>query len=237
MLRRLGLTVHALARDTGRLAALAQETGCLPHVVDIADRAALASRFGGMEIDVLVNNAGQNRRGNLLDNSAEDVDALIDVNLRGVLQLTRLLLPGMAARNLGHVVNVSSVAGHHAFSSGNTTYHATKAAIHSLSQQLRCDLFGSRVRVTEISPARVETEIYTRPLGSSEEAQKRFFGDYEALLPQDIADAIEFCLLAPARVDISLLEIMPTMQVIGGWRFARKDGENESDGGLQVERL
>jgi NADP-dependent 3-hydroxy acid dehydrogenase YdfG len=237
MLRALDVTVHALARDADRLAALAQETGCLPHAVDITDRTALAEQFGGMEVDILVNNAGQTRRGNLLDNSADDVDALIDVNLRGVLQLTRLVLPGMVARNLGHVVNISSVAGHHAFSTGNTTYHATKAAIHSLSQQLRCDLYGSRVRVTEISPARVETEIYARPLADGQEAHKRFFSDYEALLPEDIAAAIDFCLRAPARMDVSLMEIMPTMQVIGGWRFARKSGEGESDGGLQVNRL
>jgi NADP-dependent 3-hydroxy acid dehydrogenase YdfG len=221
-LSREGLEVHAVARDAGRLATLAEETGCVPHALSVGDLEAVTALARSVEFDVLINNAGQSRQGNILDNSAEDVDALVDINLRAVLHLTRLVLPGMVARDRGHIVNISSIAGHYAFAGGNTMYHATKAGIHSLSQQLRCNLFGSRVRVTEISPARVETEVFGRLLGDLAEAKRRFFDEYESLQPQDIANTIAFALDAPSRMNVTFLEVMPTMQVVGGLNFAKK---------------
>src|SRR5258705_2525067 len=161
-----GLEVHAVARAADRLATLSAETGCRVHAVDVSDPDALTALAKAAEFDVLVNNAGQSRRGNILDTTPEDVDTLIDVNLRAVLHLTRLIAPGMGSRDRGHIVNVSSIAGHYAFGENATTfnssvaYHATKAGIHSLSLQLRVDLYGTKVRVTEISPGRVATGIF-----------------------------------------------------------------------------
>jgi NADP-dependent 3-hydroxy acid dehydrogenase YdfG len=152
-----GLEVYAVARDAARLSALSAETGCRPCAVDISNLDALAALAKSAEFDVLVNNAGQSRRGNIPDTAPDDVDTLVDVNLRAILHLTRLIAPGMAMRNCDHVINVSSIAGHYAFGENATTfnssvaYHATKAGVHSLSQQLRVDLYGSRVRVTEVS--------------------------------------------------------------------------------------
>lgn len=217
-----GLQVHAVARDAARLSALAAETGCQPCAVDISDLDALAAVAKSAEFDVLVNNAGQSRRGNILDTTPEDIDALIDVNLRAVLHLTHLVVPGMASRDRGHVVNISSIAGHYAFAGGNTVYHATKAGIHSLSQQLRVDLYGTRVRVTEISPARVETEVFGRLLGDLAEAKRRFFDDYDALQPEDIANSIAFAIGSPARMNVAFMEVLPTQQVVGGLNFAQK---------------
>ncbi len=220
-LRKEGLEVHALARDAQRLKELADETGCLPHALDVSsvdDITALASELA---IDVLVNNAGQSRQGDILNTSAADVDSLIDVNLRGVLHLTRLFVPGMLERNRGHVVNITSIAAHYAFPGGNTVYHATKAGVHALSKQLRTHLYGSRVRVTEISPARVETEVFARLLGDPDEAHKRFYEGYEALQPEDIADSIAFAVGSPARMNVSFMEVLPTMQVVGGLNFAK----------------
>jgi NADP-dependent 3-hydroxy acid dehydrogenase YdfG len=202
-----GLEVHAVARDAERLAALSAESGCRVHAVDVSDLDALTALAKSAEFDVLVNNAGQSRRGNILDTTPEDVDALIDVNLRAVLQLTRLIVPGMASRDRGHVVNISSIAGHYAFGGGNTVYHATKAGIHSLSQQLRVDLYGTRVRVTEVSPARVETEVFGRLLGDLAEAKRRFFDDYDALQPEDIANSIAFAVGSPARMNVAFMEV------------------------------
>jgi len=136
-LRAEGLEVHAMARDADRLAALATATGCVPHALDVRATAEIAELAGTLEVDVLVNNAGQSRQGDILSNSADDVDQLIDVNLRAILHLARLFVPGMVARNRGHIVTISSIAGHYAFPGGNTVYHATKAGVHSLSQQLR----------------------------------------------------------------------------------------------------
>src|SRR6202000_405658 len=128
---------------------------------------------GTLAIDVLVNNAGQSRNGDILNTTAADVDGLGDINLRAVLYITRLFVPGMVARNRGHVVNISSIAAHNAFPGGNTVYHATKAGVHSLCQQLRIHLYGTAVRVTELSPARVETEVFGRLLGDHAEAKRR----------------------------------------------------------------
>ncbi|EHH68912.1 putative short-chain type dehydrogenase/reductase y4eK [Gluconobacter morbifer G707] len=217
-----GIKVHALARDAKRLEDLAKETGCVPHAVSVSDQAGLEALLSGLEIDVLVNNAGQSRTGNITKTTPEDIDALVDVNLRAVLQLTRLVVAGMIERDRGHIVNISSIAGHYAFAGGNTVYHATKAGVHSLSQQLRCDLFGRHIRVTEVSPARVETEVFGRLIGDMAEAKKRFFDEYESLLPEDIANSVAFAVLAPQRMNVSFMEVLPTMQVVGGLNFAKK---------------
>lgn len=219
---REGLTVHALARDMGRLEALTQETGCVPHAMSVGDLDAITALAGSLAIDVLINNAGQSRGGDILSASAEDVDDLVDINLRAVLHMTRLFVPGMAARNRGHVVNITSIAAHNAFPGGNTMYHATKSGVHSLCQQLRIHLYGTAVRVTELSPARVETEVFGRLLGDQAEAKRRFFDNYEALQPCDIANSIAFVVGAPPRMDVTFMEVMPTMQVLGGLRFAEK---------------
>ncbi|MEE7547531.1 SDR family NAD(P)-dependent oxidoreductase, partial [Xanthomonas sp. Kuri4-1] len=105
-----GLQVHALARNAQQLDALAARTGCTPHAIDVTDLDAITRLVRQAEFDVLVNNAGVDRPGSLLAADAEGIDLLIDVNLRAVLQLCRLVLPGMVARNRGHIVNISSIA-------------------------------------------------------------------------------------------------------------------------------
>jgi NADP-dependent 3-hydroxy acid dehydrogenase YdfG len=216
-----GLEVHAVSRNAARLDELAARTGCVPHAVDITDTAALTDLCAGLEIDVLVNNAGVSRQGTILDADAFAVDEQIAVNIAGVLHLVRLILPGMVERDLGHVVNVSSIAGVYNFG-GNTIYHATKAAVHTLSRQLRVDAFGRRIRVTEICPGRVETEIFGRLLGDMEEAQRRFYDGYESLKPADVSDAIEYAIGTPRHVNIGHIEIVPTFQVPGGLEFERR---------------
>lgn len=221
-----GLTVHAVARDRARLDALASETGAIPHALDLTDTDALEREFAGLEIDVLVNNAGVSRPGNILGATREDLDDMVDVNLRAVLQLTRILLPGMVERDLGHIVNTSSIAGLYNFY-GHTAYHATKAAVHQLSRQLRNDTVGRRIRVTEICPGRVETEIFGRNLGGSPEAMQEawatYYEGYESLTTKDIVDTIDFAIAAPRHVNLGLIEIMPTFQVPGGLTFDRRN--------------
>jgi len=223
-LRAKGLEVHAIARDGAKLEALAQRTGAIPHAIDLGDTAALEAELGGLEIDVLANIAGVSRMGNVLDSSREDIDALVDINLTAVLHLVRILLPGMIERDRGHIVNISSIAGHYNFF-GHTAYHAAKAAVHQLSRQIRNDTLGKRIRVTEISPGRVETEIFGRNLGGSPEAlaeaHATYFEGYEALQTDDVANAIEFALDSPPHMNVGLIEVMPTFQVPGGLTFDR----------------
>lgn len=217
---REGLKVHALARSADKLAALHERTGCEVHPVDVADLEALTKTLAGLDVDILVNNAGVDRPGSILAADAEGIDALIDVNLRAVLHLTRLLVPGMVIRDRGHVINISSIAGAYNFG-GNTTYHATKAAVSMLSRNLRIDVFGKRVRVTEICPGRVATDIFAHVHGDPEASHKKYIEGYELPLAGDIADAIAFAISAPIAMNIGHMEITPTLQVPGGLQTAR----------------
>jgi NADP-dependent 3-hydroxy acid dehydrogenase YdfG len=224
---REGLEVHALARSERALADLTKRTGCVAHVLDVTDVAGITSLSNSVPFDILVNNAGVDRPRGLLKAEPADIDALVDVNLRAVLHLCRLIVPGMVARDCGHVINISSIAGAYNFG-GNSTYHATKAAVSMLSNQLRVDCFGKRVRVTEICPGRVATDIFTHVHGDSPEVHERFIRGFELPEAKDIADAIAFAVAAPIAVNIGHMEITPTLQVMGGLQTARPEPATKS---------
>ncbi len=215
-----GLRVHAIARNAAALDELAERTGAVPHAVDVTDTAALTEAVAGLPIDVLVNNAGVSRSGNILSADEWAIDEQLAVNVGAVLHLLRLVMPGMVERDRGHIFNVSSIAAVHNIP-GNTIYHATKAAVHKATRQLRMDAFGKRVRVTEIRPGRVETEIFGRLTGDMEQAYRDFYAEYDSLQPSDIADAIEYAIGTPVHVNVSSIEILPTFQVVGGIDFHR----------------
>jgi NADP-dependent 3-hydroxy acid dehydrogenase YdfG len=219
---REGIQVHALARSADALRDLADCTGCIPHVLDVTDLDGITRLSRQVAFDILVNNAGVDRPGSILQSDAEGIDLLVDVNLRAVLHLTRLIVPGMAERNRGHIVNISSIAASYHFG-GNSTYHATKAAVHMLSRQLRIDLYGKLVRVTEICPGRVATDIFAHVHGASKETQERFVEGFALPQASDIADAIAFAISAPVAVNIGHIEIMPTLQVPGGLSTMRSE--------------
>jgi NADP-dependent 3-hydroxy acid dehydrogenase YdfG len=221
-LRAEGLEVHALARSKDSLLALAEETGCVAHALDVTDLEAITRLAQQVPFDILVNNAGVDRPRRFLQARADDVDLLIDVNLRAVLHLCRLVVPGMVERDRGHVVNISSIAGAYNFN-GNSIYHATKAAVSMLSRQLRIDVFGKRVRVTEICPGRVATDIFAHVHGDSEETYERFVEGFELPKAEDIAEAIAFAIAAPIAVNVGHMEITPTLQVPGGLSTARPE--------------
>ena len=221
-LRAEGLQVHALARSAKALGQLAERTGCIAHAIDVTDLAAVTRLAQEVEFDVLVNNAGVDRPGSILNADAQGIDLLLDVNLRAVLHLCRLVVPGMVARDRGHVVNISSIAGAYNFG-GNSTYHATKAAVSMLSRQLRIDCFGKRVRVTEICPGRVATDIFAHVHGDSDEIRARFIDGFELPQAADIADAIAFAIAAPIAVNVGHMEITPTLQVPGGLSTTRPE--------------
>lgn len=217
-----GLQVHALARSEGSLHELAERTGCIAHVLDVTDLAGVTRLTQQVPFDILVNNAGVDRPRGILKATAEDIDLLVDVNLRAVLQLCRLVVPGMVERDRGHVINISSIAGAYNFG-GNSTYHATKAAVSMLSRQLRIDAFGKRVRVTEICPGRVATDIFAHVHGDSKETRERFVEGFELPQASDIADAIAFAIAAPIAVNVGHIEITPTLQVPGGLSTAKRE--------------
>ena len=216
-----GAKIVAAARRGERLNTLAQELGAdkvHPLILDIRDRAAVARAVselpaGFAEIDVLVNNAGlalglePAQRADL-----DDWDRMVDTNVKGLIYLTRAVLPGMVARGRGHIVNISSTAGAWPYPGGNV-YGASKAFVQQFSRNLRADLLGTPVRVTDIAPGMV---------AGTEFAQVRFHGDrnraekvYEGAAPlssDDIADAVHWAATRPSRVNINAIEVMPVCQ-------------------------
>lgn len=223
-----GLEVHAVARNGELLRKLAERTGCITHVIDVTDRAALVDLTKRIPFDILVNNAGVDRPKKFLEAEDGDIDLLVDVNLRAVLHLCRMVVPGMVERDRGHVINISSIAGAYNFG-GNSSYHATKAGVSMLSNQLRIDAFGKRVRVTEICPGRVATDIFAHVHGDSPKIRERFIDGFELPEAKDIADAIAFAIAAPVAVNIGHMEITPTLQVMGGLQTAKPQSSKQGD--------
>jgi NADP-dependent 3-hydroxy acid dehydrogenase YdfG len=221
-LRISGLEVYAVARSADDLVSLAQETGCRPLALDVSHRDAVLSALGALDADILINNASASVHSTASWQAApDDIDALLDVNLRGALNCLAAVVPGMKARGLGHLVNLGSMAATWAFP-GMPVYAMTKAALHSLSQTLRLDLHGSGVRVSEIAPGRVETGAHLALLEDREEGRRRFYDGFECLQAVDVAEAIMFVLGAPQRMDVSFMEIVPTDQSYGGSQFHRR---------------
>jgi serine 3-dehydrogenase len=162
-------------------------------------------------ISVVINNAGLAKGIDpLQDGKIEDWDAMIDTNVKGLLYVTRALLPGMIARKDGHIVNVGSVAGHWAYPKGGV-YCASKFAVHALTQGLRMDLHGTGIRVSELSPGMVETEFSQVRLGDADKAKELYQG-FEPLTPTDVAEAALWCVQRPKRVNIQEIVLFPTAQ-------------------------
>lgn len=215
-LRAEGLAVTAAARRADRLEALARETGATPLALDLRDTDALYAALEPLEVDVLVNNAGLGRgMDDFLAAGRGDIDLTVETNVTAFLHTLRAVLPGMRDRKRGHVVNIGSVAGLYAIRS--PIYGASKGAVRRASQNLRMDLAGSGIRVTEICPGRVVTEFLASAAG--EEEARRTYGAFDELQPQDIADAIVYAVGAPWRVNVSTIEIVPTEQAFGGLRI------------------
>lgn len=217
-LRARGLTVHAMARRRERLAALAEETGCVAHVLDVRETTRVLEVISDLDADIAVNNAGLGRGfGHLHEARLEDIDTTIDTNVRGAIHVLRACLPGMLSRNRGHIVNMSSVAGLYPLVS--PVYGATKSAVHRLSQNLRLELAGSRVRVTEICPGRVSTEFFDAAIDDPDKRAAVKETGIDELTAEDIADAVIYALDAPWRVNVSLIELQPTEQIFGGMKI------------------
>jgi 3-hydroxy acid dehydrogenase/malonic semialdehyde reductase len=188
-------------------------------VLDVRDTARLHAEIGTIEADILINNAGLGRGfSEIFRVDPEDIDATIDTNVRAALHVVRAVLPGMVQRKRGHVVNIGSVAGLYPIKS--SVYGASKGAVHLLSQNLRVELAGSGVRVTEICPGRVSTEFFDVAIDDPVARDKFTDTGIHALTARDIADAIIYALDAPAHVNVNLIELQPTEQIFGGMKFA-----------------
>jgi 3-hydroxy acid dehydrogenase/malonic semialdehyde reductase len=152
--------------------------------------------------------------------SLDEWETMIDTNVKGLVYCTRALLPGMVARDAGHVINLGSAAGSHPYPGGNV-YGATKAFVHQLSLNLRADLVGTRVRVTSVEPGMVETRFsVTRFRGDQAKADAVYAG-MTPLSAEDVAEIVLFCADRPPHVNVNRIEIMPTQQAFGPFAVAR----------------
>ncbi len=225
-----GYKVIGTGRRAERLAALADELGeqFLPLAFDVQDKAATRAAIAALpaewsEVDLLVNNAGL-ALGLEPAHKAEleDWEQMIATNISGLTLLTRLLLPGMVARNRGHVINIGSIAGTYPYPGGNV-YGATKAFVKQFSLNLRADLAGTAIRVTNVEPGLC---------GGTEFSNVRFHGDdakaasvyqgVEAIQPEDIANTVLWVSQQPAHVNINSIEIMPVAQTFGPLNISRR---------------
>jgi NADP-dependent 3-hydroxy acid dehydrogenase YdfG len=217
-----GAGLILVARRGDRLENLAGElraTGVrvTTRALDVRDAPAVQEAIEALpqewaSIDILVNNAGLSR--DLTPVHEGDPGAwreMIETNVLGLLHLTRAVLPGMVLRRRGHVVNLGSVAGREAYPGGNV-YCATKSAVRMLNRGLRLDLAGGPVRVTTVDPGMVETEFSLVRFRGDEERASSVYRGMSPLRPEDVAEAILWCLTRPPHVNVEEIVLWPTDQ-------------------------
>lgn len=226
-----GHQVIGTARRTDRLDALKQELGdnFYPLAFDITDKAAMNAALDGLPtawqtIDLLVNNAGLALGLKpAYEANIDDWEKMIETNVKGLVRITRKVLPGMVVRNHGHIINLASTAGNYPYY-GSNVYGSTKAFVKQFSLNLRADLIGKKVRVSNIEPG---------VIGGTEFSNVRFHGDdakaatvyegFENMTPDDIAEIIVWVAEQPERVNINRIEIMPVAQTFAGLTVAKTE--------------
>ncbi|HAA17051.1 MAG TPA: NAD(P)-dependent oxidoreductase [Cytophagales bacterium] len=193
--------------------ALSQLTQVKTLVFDVRDREHVFNILKDVgPIDVLINNAG-NAHGlsPLHEGDVDDWEAMMDINVKGLLYVTKAITPGMVARKSGHIVNIGSIAGKEAYPGGNV-YCASKHAVDAINNSLRMELHTYGIRVSAINPGLVETEFSeVRFKGDADRAKKVYQG-FDPLTAQDIAETIAFVISRPAHVNLSDIIIFPTAQ-------------------------
>ncbi len=218
-----GARILMCARRVDRIEKLAKalerehKTAVHTFRLDVRDQPAVDKAVARLPeawraIEVLVNNAGLSRGLDKLPHGlVSDWEEMIDANVKGLLYVTRAVLPGMIERGQGHVINIGSIAGRELYPGGNV-YCATKFAVKALSNAMRLDLSGTPIRVSEVAPGMVETEFsLVRFHGDAERATKVYQG-FTPLRAEDIADAIVWCATRPLHVNVSEMVVMPTAQ-------------------------
>jgi 3-hydroxy acid dehydrogenase / malonic semialdehyde reductase len=169
-----------------------------------------------LDIDLLLNNAGLSRGLEKLHlGELRDWEEMIDTNVKGVLYVTRAVLPGMVARGRGHVVNIGSIAGHEVYT-GGAVYCATKSALDTLTRGLRLDLFGTPIRVSTVDPGAVETDFSLVRFRGDQERASNVYQGYQPLSAADIADTVLYVATRPAHVNVDAVLIKPTAQAAAG---------------------
>jgi 3-hydroxy acid dehydrogenase / malonic semialdehyde reductase len=192
------------------------------HALDVTDRDAVNEYVFGLVAeelvpDILINNAGKAKGfDKLQDGSLDHWDEMIDTNVKGLLYVTRAVLPHMIERDSGHVINIGSIAGRWVYPKG-AVYNATKYAVRALSEAMNIDLLGTKIRVSSVDPGLAETEFSEVRFDGDKERADSVYATTVPLTPDDVADAVLYVANAPEHVDIFNLVLMPTVQRYPGY--------------------
>ena len=208
-------------RRKDKLATLIESLSSLTHVLtlcfDVRNSDDVFQRINSLpeswkNIDVLINNAG-NAHGfsPIYEGLTEDWNAMIDGNVKGVLYLSKAIIPQMIRRKSGHIINISSIAGKETYENG-AVYCASKKAVEALSEGMRLDLSKHLIKVSNVAPGAVETEFSIVRFKGDLDKSTRIYQGYDALKAYDIADLIDYLIHAPKRVNISDVTILPSAQ-------------------------
>ncbi|MRT15371.1 SDR family NAD(P)-dependent oxidoreductase [Vitellibacter sp. q18] len=212
-----GLKLILCGRREDRLKKLSEELSALTEIYtltfDVRNKEKVFSAIASLpkpfsEIDILINNAGNAHGLDPIDEgNSDDWDAMLDINVKGLLYVSKAILPKMLERNSGHIINIGSTAGKEVYPKGNV-YCASKHAVDAINQGMRIDLNGKGIKVGAINPGLVQTEFSeVRFKGDSEKAEKVYQG-YTPLKPEDVADIIWFAVTRPPHVNIADLTVM-----------------------------
>ena len=226
-----GHRVIGCARRLDKLNALAETLGeaFLPVVMDVSDTASIPQIIADLpedfkQIDVLVNNAGLALGTEPAHKaSLDDWMRMTDTNIKGLMALTHAVLPAMVARDNGYIINVGSIAGSWPYFGGNV-YGATKAFVKQFSLNLRADLIGTQVRVTNLEPGNVAGTEFSnvRYHGDDDKAAKVYDG-FKTMTGEDIGDILLWLIESPAHINVNRLEVMPVAQTYNGLTIAKQD--------------
>lgn len=216
-----GINLILCGRRTERLDSLKNELQSQVKVFtlafDVSDRSAVFNAIKSLpekwkNIDILVNNAGNAHGMDTIDKGqVDDWDKMVDINVKGLLYVSRAVIPGMVERKNGHIVNISSIAGKETYAKG-TVYCASKSAVESISQGMRLELVPKGIKVTNIAPGAVETEFSVVRFKGDEERAGKVYQGFDPLLAEDIARSITFCVTQPAHVQIADMTIFASAQ-------------------------
>ncbi|MFH1701320.1 MAG: SDR family oxidoreductase [Candidatus Zixiibacteriota bacterium] len=192
-------------------------TDCHFFALDVRNQVEVEDKINSLSkqwryIDILVNNAGLSRGlSKLHEAELLDWEEMIDTNIKGLLYVSRAIIPGMVERNSGHIINIGSIAGHEVYPGGNV-YCATKHAVDAITKGMQIDLVDTPIRVSTVDPGLVETEFSTVRFRGDAERAKKVYQGIQVLSGEDVAEAVLFCVTRPAHVNIHQLRIMATAQ-------------------------
>lgn len=215
----MGCRLVLVARRLEKLKALAGKLKAECHLIelDIRDRKAVSTALDAIpapfnEIDILINNAGLSRGlDKLHEGNPDGWDDMIDTNIKGLLYVSRAIIPQMVNRGRGHIINIGSIAGHEVYPNGNV-YCATKHAVDAITKGMRLDLYGTPIKVSTIDPGLVETEFsQVRFYGDNERAEK-VYENYQPLKGEDVAETAVWIATQPEHVQIAQVLILPSAQ-------------------------